>query len=167
MDKTCAWMWLSLDTFRSFLNMLSQFLLSAFYFPYFVKKYLNYSNNIWIFEPFQRFEYIRTFFKISNNIRIRIRKFSDLQMIFGFVKKKRFVHLCSGSFRIFSSPCIHHFLFFTWVFTSRNNITTWPPWPCMLAPKQQKIMYLLMYLERSVYCEAQARVRQGLARDGL
>ena len=57
--------------------MLSQFLLSAFYFPYFVKKYLNYSNNIRIFEPFQRFEYIRIFFKISNNIRIQIRKFSD------------------------------------------------------------------------------------------
>ena len=34
-------------------------------------------------------------FKISNNIRIRIRKFSDLQIIFGFgfVKKKRFDHL--------------------------------------------------------------------------
>ena len=74
--------------------MLSQFLLSAFYFPYFVKKYLNYSNNIRIFKPFQRFEYIRTFFKISNNIRIRIRKFSDLRIIFGFVKKKRFDHLC-------------------------------------------------------------------------
>ena len=100
MDKTCAWMWLSLDTFRSFLNMLSQFLLSAFYFPYFVKKYLNYSNNIRIFEPFQRFEYIRTFFKISNNIRIRIRKFSDWRIIFGFGfgQKKRFDHLWNLSF---------------------------------------------------------------------
>ena len=37
MDKTCAWMWLSLDTFMSFLNMLSQFLLSAFYFPHYVQ----------------------------------------------------------------------------------------------------------------------------------
>ena len=76
--------------------MLSQFLLSAFYFPYFVKKYLNYSNNIRIFEPFQRFEYIRIFLKISNNIRIRIRKFSDIRIIFGFGfdQKKRFDHLC-------------------------------------------------------------------------
>ena len=35
-----------------------------------------------------------------------------------------------------------------------------------MAPKQKKIMYLFMYLERSVYCEAQARVRQGKARKG-
>ena len=37
MDKTCAWMWLSLDTFMSFLIMLSQFLLYAFYFPHYVQ----------------------------------------------------------------------------------------------------------------------------------
>ena len=37
MDKTCAWMWLSLDTFMSFLNILSQFLLSAFNFPHYVQ----------------------------------------------------------------------------------------------------------------------------------
>ena len=37
MDKTCAWMWLSLDTFMRFLNMFSQFLLSAFYFPHFLQ----------------------------------------------------------------------------------------------------------------------------------
>ena len=37
MDKTCVWMWLSLDTFMSFLNILSQFLLSAFNFPHCVQ----------------------------------------------------------------------------------------------------------------------------------
>ena len=43
-----------------------------------------------------RFEYIRIFLKISNNIRIRIQKFSYIRIIFGFgfVPKKRFDHLC-------------------------------------------------------------------------
>jgi len=48
------------------------------------------------------FEYIRIFFKISNNSRIRIRTFFDLRIIFGFVKKKRFVHICFEAFIIIS-----------------------------------------------------------------
>ena len=36
-DKTCAWMLLSHYTFMSFLDILSQFLLSAFYFPHYVQ----------------------------------------------------------------------------------------------------------------------------------
>ena len=36
-DKICAWMLLSHYTFMSFLDILSQFLLSAFYFPHYVQ----------------------------------------------------------------------------------------------------------------------------------